>query len=69
MARPLSENQKYILCMANPEWITGSPSDGRSLRVLQSLQKRGLVTFSNNAWKTTTEGADMARELRAAGDA
>ena len=67
--RPLGPDQKYVLSMVNPEWPGGAPSDGRSLRGLQSLQKRGLAQLVNNKWSITPAGTSMLHELEAAGEA
>lgn len=66
--RPLGGDQKYLLSMVSPEWPGGAPSDGRSLRGLQSLQKRGLAQLANNKWSITSAGSSMLQELEAVGE-
>lgn len=63
--RPLGEAQKYILEMVNPEWPTTRP-DGRSVRVLESLEARGLTYYSNGRWYISDSGRAVLAEIRAA---
>lgn len=65
--RPLGSDQRYILSMTNPEWITGAPSDARSIRALQSLERRGLVQCRSGRWYITPSGKQKLEALEAAG--
>jgi hypothetical protein len=66
--RPLGADQKYLLSMVTPEWPGGAPTDGRSLRGLQSLEKRGLAQLVNNRWSVTTDGRTILTELQVSGE-
>lgn len=61
--RKLGEAQTYILEMLNPEW-DGKP-DSRARKVLQSLERRGLVRhqeWPRECWSITDDGrAAIAR--------
>lgn len=65
--RPLGSDQRYILRMTNPEWITGAPLDARSLRALSSLEARGLVQCRSGRWYVTPAGKQELEALEAAG--
>lgn len=65
--RPLGSDQRYILSMTNPEWITGAPSDARSVRALESLERRGLVQLRSGRWHITPAGKQELDALEAAG--
>ncbi len=67
MPRPLGSDQRYILRMTNPEWITGAPSDARSMRALQSLERRGLVQCRSGRWYITPAGTRELEALDATG--
>lgn len=54
-SRPLGSAQSYILKMVNPEWITMRP-DARSVRVLRSLEARGLVYTNRGRWYISNAG-------------
>jgi ribosomal protein S19E (S16A) len=51
--------------MTNPEWITGAPRDARSLRVLESLERRGLVQCRSGRWSITPAGRAALESLDA----
>lgn len=53
--RPLGSAQLYILSMVNPEWITRTP-DARSVRVLRSLEARGLTYENRGRWYISDAG-------------
>lgn len=61
----LGSDQAYILSMTNPEWITGAPRDARSLRVLESLERRGLVQCRSGRWSITPAGRAALESLDA----
>lgn len=65
--RPLGSDQRYILSMTNPEWITGAPSDARSIRAMQSLERRGLVQCRSGRWNITPAGREQLEQLEAQG--
>jgi len=65
--RPLGSDQRYILSMTNPEWITGAPSDARSIRAIQSLERRGLVQCRSGRWYITPAGREHLEQLEAQG--
>ena len=65
--RPLGSDQRYILNMTNPEWITSAPSDARSLRALLSLERRGPVQCRSGRWYITPAGKQELEALEAAG--
>lgn len=67
MKRPLGSDQRYILSMTNPEWITGAPSDARAIRAMQSLERRGLVQCRSGRWYITPAGKQELEALEAAG--
>lgn len=54
-SRPLGTAQRYILKMVNPEWITMRP-DARSVRVLRSLEARGLAYTNRGRWYISNAG-------------
>lgn len=60
--RPLGSAQVYILKMVNPEWITMKP-DARSLRVLRSLEDRGLVYVNRGRWYISIAGKEALASI------
>jgi hypothetical protein len=65
--RPLGPAQLYVLSMVNPEWITQTP-DARSVRVLRSLEARGLVYQNRGRWYIAPAGL-AALEAQSAAEA
>lgn len=53
--RPLGEAQLYILSMVSPEWPTPHP-DRRAVRVLRTLEARGLAYENRGRWYISTAG-------------
>ena len=62
--RALGNEQRYLLSLANPEWV---PTDRRSLPCLTSLERRGLVQCESGRWRVTPVGLEHLRALEAAG--
>jgi hypothetical protein len=60
--RPLGSAQLYVLRMVNPEWITRTP-DARSVRVLRSLEARGMVYENRGRWYISSAGKEMLAAL------
>jgi ribosomal protein S19E (S16A) len=54
--RKLGRAQFYVLRMCNPEWPTKHP-DARSVRVLRTLEARGLVYQNFGRWYITSKGS------------
>lgn len=58
--RPLGSAQLYVLSMTNPEWITKQP-DSRSVKVLRTLETRGLTYQSYGRWYISLAGKEALR--------
>ena len=62
--RPLGEAQHYVLSMVNPEWPTKRPAN-RSIRVLRTLEARGLVYENYGRWYISLAGQKVLDECSA----
>ena len=65
MMRQLGKRQLAVLEMMKPEWIGSRKTpDSMSLKILRSLQVRGLVYENFGRWSVTSEGQRVKEEAR-----
>ncbi|WP_371436158.1 hypothetical protein [Polaromonas sp.] len=61
----LGRIQVAVLSMACPEWPTRSP-DARSVRVLHTLETRGLAYENRGRWYISAKGRELLVEAEKA---